>query len=98
MGNAPRTLDVRGPLQQFFDLSFQKNFKFPFKLDDEGKRRFQLRVDLINAFNHPVFRTLSGNLSSATDFMGLPVETPITLAEYNNWAAANRQTSRCGHH
>jgi hypothetical protein len=79
LGNAPRTLDIRGPIQQFFDLSIQKNFSF------DEKRRLQVRLDLINAFNHPVFRTNSGN--AGPDFMGLPDETPISTADYDVWAA-----------
>lgn len=55
LGNAPRTLDIRAPLQEYFDFSLQKNFPFPFA-NDEGRRRVQLRVDFINAFNHPNFR------------------------------------------
>jgi hypothetical protein len=80
LGNAPRTLDIRGPMEQFFDTSFQKNFHIG------ERRRIQFRVDLINAFNHPVFRVNSGN--AGPDFMGLPTETPLTAAEYDAWAAA----------
>ena len=29
LGNAARTLDIRAPLQEYFDLSLQKNFPFP---------------------------------------------------------------------
>jgi hypothetical protein len=79
LGDAPRTLDIRGPMQQYFDMSFQKN------LPIGEKRRVQLRVDLINAFNHPVFRVNSGN--AGPDFMGLPTETAITGSEYDAWAA-----------
>ncbi len=89
LGNAPRTLDIRGPLLKFFDVSFQKNFKLPFGLDDEGKRRFQFRVDLINAFNHPNFRIASPGSGAGPDYDAAPVETAITLAEYNTWAAFN---------
>jgi hypothetical protein len=84
LGDAPRTLNVRGPIQRYFDASFQKNFPFPFFKGES--RRIQFRVDLNNAFNHPNFRITSGNLG--TDFMGLPSETPITAAEYDAWAAA----------
>ena len=70
LGNAPRTLDIRGPIQRYFDASFQKNFAWPFFKGES--RRIQFRVDLNNAFNHPNFRIVSGNLS--TDFMGLPTE------------------------
>ncbi|HEV8130639.1 MAG TPA: carboxypeptidase-like regulatory domain-containing protein [Acidobacteriota bacterium] len=86
LGNAPRTLDIRGPMQRYFDLSFQKNFPFPFGGE---KRRIQFRVDLINAFNHPLFRTNSGNATTNNDFMGLPDETAISTGDYDSWVAAN---------
>ena len=87
LGNAPRTIDVRGPAQEFFDLSFQKNFKWPFA-DNEGKRRINFRVDLINAFNHPNFRHGTiGNLGPG--FGGLPNEGNLTQNELNTWLAAN---------
>jgi hypothetical protein len=47
LGNAPRTLDVRAPLQEYFDFSIQKDFGFPFSHD--SKRRINFRVDFINA-------------------------------------------------
>jgi hypothetical protein len=93
LGSAPRTMEIRGPMQKTFDVSFQKNFKMPFGWDDEGRRRFQFRVDLINAFNMPVFRVSSPTSGGGPDFMGAPVETAITAAEYDNWVAfdpANR--------
>ena len=82
LGNAPRTLDVRGPIQRYLDLSFQKNLRM-------GRtRRVQLRVDLLNALNHPVFRTVPND--SGTDLFGaLPSENPITAAEYDAWARVN---------
>jgi hypothetical protein len=91
LGNAPRTLDIRGPIQRYFDASFQKSFALG------EKRRVQFRIDLLNAFNHPNFRIASGTLSSANDFMGLPIEytsesgvpQPITTSEYNAWATFN---------
>jgi hypothetical protein len=87
LGNAPRTLDVRGPAQEYFDLSFQKNFKWPFA-DNEGKRRINFRVDLINAFNHPNFRHQTiGN--GGPGLGGLPTEGNLMQAELNNWLAAN---------
>src|SRR5207249_5659578 len=53
LGTAPRTFDhARGPTQQFLDLALRKDFP----LGKEGKRRLQLRIDAINAFNHPIFR------------------------------------------
>ena len=87
LGNAPRTLDnVRGPMQQYFDLSFQKNFRWPFA-DNEGKRRINFRVDLINAFNHPVFRL--ANSSGTAGFTNNPSEANVTQDELNAWMAAN---------
>jgi hypothetical protein len=85
LGNAPRTLDVRGPIARYIDLSFQKNFAL-----GASSRRIQFRVDLINAFNHPTFRLGSGN--SATDLFGsAPIETAITAAEYDAWARFNNK-------
>lgn len=88
LGNAPRTLDVRGPMQRYFDFSLQKNFKLPFGWDGEGKRRLQFRVDLINAFNHPNFRIRSGQ-TGPNVFGSIPSEAAISLAEYNAWATFN---------
>jgi hypothetical protein len=89
LGNAPRSIDVRGPMLRFFDMSFQKNFKLPFGMSGEGRRRLQFRVDLNNAFNHPNFR-ISGPISGGgPDYDGAPGETAISLAEYNAWATFN---------
>src|SRR4029079_17533738 len=66
--------------QQYFDFAVQKDFK----LDE--KRKLTIRVDMGNAFNHPIFRTTSGN--AGPDFMGLPDETPISTADYDAWALA----------
>jgi outer membrane receptor protein involved in Fe transport len=85
-GNAPRTFDsVRGPVEKYFDASIQKNFSF----GGDGKRRFQLRVDLLNAFNIPVFRV--GPNQTFTDFMSAPNAGTIIGAEFNTWARANSQ-------
>ncbi len=84
LGTAPRTLDIRGPVQRFFDTSLQKDFR----LSGDGKRRVQFRVDLINTFNSPIFRQTSVTGSAINDFMGLPDETPLTTGEYDAWAAA----------
>jgi len=79
LGNAPRTFDnARSPVQHFLDLSIQKNFPF-----GEGKRRLQVRVDFINAFNHPIFRV--GRLEDAGEIFTLPSEQTISNAEYDNW-------------
>jgi Carboxypeptidase regulatory-like domain len=93
LGNAPRSLDVRGPMLRFFDMSFQKNFKLPFGLSNDGKRRFQLRVDMNNVFNHPNFRIAATSAGGAPDFMGAPTETSVTLAEYNAWATFNGKST-----
>jgi hypothetical protein len=86
LGNAPRTLDIRAPMQEFFDISFQKDFPLPFGA--EGKRKLQFRVDLINAFNHPNFRY--GNTGNTPNgFGGLPNEAAVTQAELTAWLAAN---------
>ena len=86
LGNAPRTLDVRSPMQEYFDFSLQKSFALPFS--KEGKQRLQFRVDFINAFNHPNFRyTNTGNTPPA--FGGLPNEALLAQADINAWLAAN---------
>ena len=86
-GNAPRTLDgARGPWQQNFDASIQKSFR----LGESGKRRLQFRVDLLNAFNHPVFAVVP-NSGGGADFMGAPSTATLATSAYNTWAAANGQ-------
>jgi Carboxypeptidase regulatory-like domain len=99
LGNAPRTLDIRPPRQEYFDLSFSKDFPWPV-FAKEGKRRINIRVDLINAFNHPNFRFVNtGNTPPGfgtfpteitTEAVG-GVPQPITAAEYDNWATFNNQ-------
>jgi hypothetical protein len=85
LGNTPRTLDTaRSPAQQYFDGSIQKNFK----LGESGRRRIQFRMDLINAFNHPVFQG-PGNSHTYTDTFSQPATTPITAAQYDAWAQYN---------
>ena len=85
LGNAPRTLDnARWPTQQFLDLSLQKNFPL-----GEGKRKLQLRVDAINALNHPVFKF--GRDSDNGEIFALPAEALLTTAQYNAWAAFNNK-------
>lgn len=82
LGNAPRTFDgARSPTQQFLDLSVQKNFS----LGRETRRRLQFRVDLINALNHPVFRT--GRLEDAGEIFAAPSESLISNSEYDTWSA-----------
>jgi hypothetical protein len=80
LGNAPRSFDnARGPTQQFLDLSIQKNFP----IGKEGKRRLQVRIDAINAFNHPIFRI--GRLEDAGEIFAAPNEGLLTNAEYDAW-------------
>jgi hypothetical protein len=99
LGNAPRTLDIRSPRQTFFDFSLSKDFPWPVGAK-EGKRRINLRVDLINAFNHPNFRyNNTGNTpfgmgtfpTEITTEAVTGVNQPITAAEYNTWATFNGQ-------
>jgi hypothetical protein len=84
LGNAPRTLDIRAPLQEFADFSIQKNFGFPFSKD--SKRRINFRVDFINAFNHPNFRY--GNTGNTPNgFGGLPNEALLVQNDITAWNA-----------
>ena len=88
LGTAPRTLDIRGPMQRYFDLSVQKNFYI-----GDGKRKVQFRVDAINVLNSPIFRTVSGTGANANDFMALPDELPLTTADYDAWIASDASRS-----
>jgi len=63
-------------------LSVQKNFPL-----GERSRYLQLRVDFINALNHPVFRY--GRSSDAGEIFALPNEAEMSVNEYNAWAAFN---------
>jgi hypothetical protein len=84
-GDAPRTMDdIRGPLKKYLNLSLQKNFS-PFK---DSKKRVQLRVDAINAFNHPVF---GFNNYGNGRMMTQPSGSAISASDYNTWALANNQ-------
>jgi len=87
LGNAPRTLDVRSPMQEFLDLSVQKNFPLPF-IGAEGKRKIQFRVDFNNAFNHPNFR-FNNTGNQPFGYGTLPAETDVTAAEFTAWQNAN---------
>jgi hypothetical protein len=87
LGNAPRTLDVRAPMQRYFDFSIQKDFKWPFA-DNDGKRRIQFRVDLLNAFNHPNFRLSNTGSGTAGFTTNIPTETNFTTAEITAYNAA----------
>ncbi len=87
LGGSPRSLDIRSPMQEYFDLSVQKSFDMPF-VGNDGKRRIQLRMDLINAFNHANFRyNNTGN--TPIGFGVLPNEAAFTAAEVTSWLAAN---------
>lgn len=99
LGNAPRSLDIRPPRQEFFDLSLSKDFPWPFANKD-GKRRINFRVDAINLLNHPNFRyNNTGNTpfglgtfpTELTSETVAGVTQPITTAEYNTWATFNNQ-------
>ncbi len=94
LGNSPRTLSLRSPMQQYFDLSIQKTWTLGF-LGGEGKRRLNFRVDMLNAFNHPAFR-FNNTGNTPFGYGTLPVETPVTLAEYNAWAAFNGRPNATG--
>ena len=84
LGNAPRTVNLRAPMQEFFDLSIQKNFNLPFGA--EGRRRLQLRVDFINLLNHPNFRWANtGNTPAG--FGSVPNEALLAQADINTWNA-----------
>lgn len=83
LGDAPRTLDdARWPTMHFLDLSIQKNFSF-----GSRQRRLQLRVDAINALNHPVFK--AGRDSDNGEIFALPAEGLLSLAQFNAWADFN---------
>jgi hypothetical protein len=87
LGNAPRTLDARAPMQQFVDFTVQKSFTLPY-IGDEGRRKINFRVDLINAFNHPTFRYVNtGN--TPPGFGGLPNEALLVANDITAWQAAN---------
>ncbi len=87
LGNSSRTLDVRAPMQQYFDFSVQKSFGLPF-IGDEGKRRINFRVDLINAFNHPTLRyNNTGN--TPFGFGTFPSEADFVQNDITSWMAAN---------
>ena len=100
LGNAPRSLDIRPPRQEYFDLSLSKDFPWPFAGNE--KRKINFRVDAINVFNHPNFRynntgnTPFGLGTFPTELTGetvLGVRQPITAAEFATWQAfdpANR--------
>jgi hypothetical protein len=86
LGSSPRTVNLRGPLQENYDFSIQKDFHLPF--GGESYRRLQFRIDLINAFNHPTFRF--NNIGNTPFGFGtVPIETDVTQAELTAWLTAN---------
>ena len=82
LGNAPRTLDVRAPMQEYFDFAIQKDFPFPFGKNE--KRRINFRVDFINAFNHPNFR-FANTGNTPVGWGNLPNDALLTQADLNTW-------------
>jgi hypothetical protein len=84
LGNAPRTLDVRAPMQETFDVSLQKDFPFPF--GGEG-RKIQFRVDFINAFNHANFRYPNTGNTPTGFANAAPNEALLAQADINAWNA-----------
>jgi hypothetical protein len=87
LGNAPRSLDgARGPWEKFFNASIQKDFPLG------ERRKLQVRVDFINAFNHPNYRVFLNN-AGGTDFMGAPSEANLSAAEFTAWAALHAGTT-----
>ena len=88
LGNASRTYDgARAPWRHQFDVSVLKNFR----LGKDSSKRLQIRMDLINALNHPVFSIAPSSGTAADDYGRLPDETDISPQAYNAWAAANNQ-------
>jgi len=78
LGNAPRTIDAaRWPSIYLFDLSVQKNWQL------REAKRLQLRVDAINAFNHPIFQF--GRDSDNGEIFAAPSENVISNNEYDAW-------------
>jgi hypothetical protein len=54
-GNAPRTItDLRTPTQFNTDANFQKNFRLG------GSKQAQVKIEVLNLFNRPTVRGLSG--------------------------------------
>jgi hypothetical protein len=85
LGDAPRTLDaVRGPWDQYLDLSLQKNFRL-----GRETRVLQFRMDALNVLNHPTFGPSPLQKVSGYQFMGAPSTATLTTSAYNTWASAN---------
>jgi hypothetical protein len=93
LGNSSPTLpDGRSPKVTSADVSLFKNID----LDGEGKRYLQLRVDVFNLANHPVFFANPNNRPSPytwnaqqRSFAPVTQSTPIdpnNTAQFNNYA------------
>jgi hypothetical protein len=98
LGNAPRTLSIREPSRQYFDLSIQKDFPMPW-IGGEGKRRINFRVDALNLFNHPVFyfnsrgNTPFGFGTFPTEFNGSECVANPSLPNTSSCTATTAQRS-----
>jgi hypothetical protein len=87
VGNAPRTIaQARYPGRRQLDLSIQKDF---YVFGKDSRRRLQFRVDAINALNTVNLRFDGNNAFNWSS--GFPLETDISVTEYNNWVRANPQ-------
>ena len=63
LGNAPRYFsDLRAPSYKTWDMSIQKYFPF------QERYRFQFRLDMFNALNHPNFYSPNTFIDSGTSF------------------------------
>ncbi len=93
LGNSAPTLpDGRSPRVTSADASLFKNID----LDSEGRRYLQLRVDVFNVANHPVFFANPNNRASPfswnpqrREFVPVTMSTPIdpnNTAQFNNYA------------
>ena len=98
LGNAPRTLSIREPSRQYFDLSIQKDFPMPW-IGGEGRRRINFRVDALNVFNHPVFywnsrgNTPFGFGTFPTEFNGNECIADLTIRSPNTTNCPGGQRS-----
>ncbi|HEU4391402.1 MAG TPA: TonB-dependent receptor [Blastocatellia bacterium] len=87
IGDAPRVIDAaRWPTIKTLDLSIAKNFRLT------ERTRLQLRVDFINAFNHPIFQF--GRDSDNGEIFASPSEALISNGEYDAWATFNGRPPR----
>ena len=87
VGNSPRTISqARFPGSAVLNLTVQKDF---FLFGRESRRKLQFRAEAINALNH-VNLMYDGN-NSMNWSNSYPLETDISVTEFNNWARANPQ-------